>query len=254
MENNLKFTVVTVVFNGEQSIAKTVESVLNQSYSPYEYLIFDGCSSDSTVSIVKSYEQAFREKNVNFRVVSEKDSGIYNAMNKGIRQAAGDFISFLNCGDWYETDALENINAFYAEGAFDLTYGGLHYIKPDGTVTDKMSRLDTFPVSSRHWNHPSMFLKREIYKKYGFDEKFRAYADFNLYLKLRRDGTVIRVIPRIITNFMADGVSTNVAFKKVLARAGEKYAAYRSNGYSRIYWIESYGWEILKSIYFRIHS
>lgn len=254
MEENIRFTVVTVVFNDKESLGKTIQSVLDQTVPPYEYLIVDGGSTDGTVELAQSYREAFEAKSVNYRVTSKKDTGIYNAMNKGIRAAAGDFISFLNCGDWYEPDALENIRDFYREEAFDLTYGGLHYIKPDGSVTNKMSRLDSFPVSSRHWNHPSMFLKREIYQKYYFDETYRAYADFYLYLKLRKDGTKIRVIPKIITNFVADGVSTNVKFKNVLARAGEKYRAYRSNGYGVLYWAEAYGWEILKSIYFRIHS
>ena len=206
---NLKFTVVTVVFNGESVIEKTVESVLNQEYPPFEYLIFDGASADSTLNLIAQYEEAFAQKGITLSVVSEKDGGIYNAMNKGVKAATGDFVSFLNAGDWYELDALKNINAFYQEEPFDLTYGGLHYINPNGTVTNKMSKLDHFPVSSRHWNHPSMFLRREIYQKYGFDEQFRAYADFDLYLKLRKDGTKIRVIDKVITNFVADGVSTN---------------------------------------------
>lgn len=251
---DLKFTVITVVFNSAAVIEKTIESVLNQELPPYEYLIFDGESNDGTVELVNRYRDAFRQKGISFTVVSEKDTGIYNAMNKGVKAAKGDFISFLNAGDWYELDALKNINAFYQEEPFELTYGGLHYINPNGTVTNKMSKLDHFPISSRHWNHPSMFLKREIYQKYGFDEKFLAYADFNLYLKLRRDGTKIRVIDKVIANFVADGVSTNTNMKKVLGRAKEKYEAYRGNGYSVFYWIESYGWEVFKSIYFRMRS
>lgn len=150
--------------------------------------------------------------------------------------------------------ALKNINDFYNEESFDLTYGGLHYINPDGTITNKMSKLDKFLISSRHWNHPSMFLKREIYQAHGFDEHFRAYADFNLYLKMRRQGIKIRVIDKVITNFVADGVSTDTDFKKVLSRSKEKYEAYRNCGFGRLYWFESYGWEIFKSIYFRIRS
>lgn len=251
----LKFTVVTVVFNAAPVIRKTMESVLNQEYLPYEYLIFDGKSKDDTMEIVESFRSRFEEKGVSFVVKSEKDTGIYNAMNKGVRDAKGDFISFLNAGDWYELDALKNINDFYAEEPFDLTYGGLHYINPNGTITNKMSKNDTRGiVTSRHWNHPSMFLRREIYQKYGFDEYFRAYADFNLYLKLRKDGTKIRVIPKVITNFVADGTSTDTNFKKVLSRAKEKYEAYRKTGYGKLYWAESYGWEIMKSIYFKIRS
>lgn len=136
-------------------------------------------------------------------VTSEKDTGIYNAMNKGVKAAKGDFISFLNAGDWYELDALKNINAFYQEKPFELTYGGLHYINPNGTVTNKMSKNDEHGiVTSRHWNHPSMFLSTELYKHNGFDETFPAYADFNLYLKMRKQGVKIRVIDKVSTLVM----------------------------------------------------
>lgn len=254
MKMDLKFTVVTVVFNGQDVIQKTIESVLNQEYTPYEYLIFDGASKDRTLEMVNRYKEAFTEKGISYVVSSEKDTGIYNAMNKGVKAAKGDFISFLNAGDWYELDALKKVNDFYNEEPFEMTYGGIHYINPNGTITNKMSKLDKFLVSSRNWNHPSMFLKREIYQKHGFDEYFRTYADFNLYLKLRKNGTKIRVINQVITNFVADGVSTDTNFKKVLLRSREKYKAYRKSGFGRIYWIESYGWEIFKSVYFRIRS
>lgn len=252
---SLKFTVVTAVFNAESVIGKTMESVLNQTYAPYEYLIIDGKSKDKTVDIAETYAARFKEKNIKFKVISEQDTGIYNAMNKGIKQAEGDFISFLNAGDWYELDALENINKFYEEESFELTYGGLHYVNPNGTITNKMSKNDEKGiVTSRHWNHPSMFMTAKLYKKYGFNEKFRAYADFDLYLKMRKKGAKIRVIDKVITNFVADGVSTNTNMKKVLGRAKEKYDAYIGNGYSKFYWIESYGWEVFKAIYFTIKS
>lgn len=251
---DLKFTVITVTYNAEDVLAKTIESVLKQKYRPYEYLVFDGKSTDKTLDIAIGYKTYFQEKGIRFVIVSEKDTGIYNAMNKGIKAATGDFISFLNAGDWYQEDALLNINNFYQAEQFDLTYGGLNYINPDGSTTIKMSKVDRWLVTSRHWNHPSMFLRREIYQKYGFDESYPAYADFALYLKLRKDGTKIRVIDKIITNFVADGVSTDVKFKNVLLRSKEKYRAYRRNGYSFLYWFESYGWEIIKSLYFRIRS
>lgn len=253
--DSIKFTVVTVCMNTEMVISKTIESVLNQTLLPYEYLIFDGSSTDNTVDVAKSFCFQFASKGIRYSIVSEKDDGIYNAMNKGVVAAAGDFISFLNAGDWYQPDALDKVNRLYGEEEFDLTYGGLNYINPNGSIIIKMSKLDKFPVTSRHWNHPSMFLRREIYRKYGFDERFTAYADFHLYTKLRKVKDIkIRVIPEIITNFSVGGVSTDVNLKKVLARAGEKYRIYRDNGYDPIYWIESYGWELIKMIFFRIKS
>lgn len=251
---DLKFSVITVVYNGEAAIRKTVESVLNQELAPFEYLILDGGSSDRTVMIAEEYSGAFAQRGISYKIYSEPDNGIYNAMNKGIRLAGGDFLSFLNVGDWYEKDALKNIRDLYNKTPFDLTYGGLHYINPNGSIVDKMSRRDRFLISSRNWNHPSMFLRREIYNKYFFDESFRAYADFDLYLKLRKDGTKLEVIPKVIANFVADGVSTDTDIRKTLARAKEKYTAYRHNGYGRIYWLESYGWELLKILYFKLHS
>lgn len=251
---DLRFSVVTVTFNAENCLRRTVESVLKQTYAPFEYLIFDGLSKDGTVAVAEEYRSALEARGIRYRVVSEKDSGIYDAMNKGVRAAEGDFVSFLNAGDWYEPTSLADVNAFYQEAPFELTYGGLNYIMPDGKVRVKMSRLDRFPVSSRHWNHPSMFLTRELYRKFGFDERYRMYADFDLYLRLRRAGVKIRVIDKVITNFMADGISTDVAWKKVLARAGEKYRSYRENGYGRFYFLESYGWEILKMLYFRLRG
>ena len=251
---SLKFTVVTVAYNAESVIEKTITSVLNQSYLPFEYYIIDGKSGDKTVEIAKKYSVEFQNKGVKYTVISEKDSGIYNAMNKGIELATGDFISFLNAGDWYEIDSLKNINDFYNEEEFDLTYGSLNYINPDGSSTIKSSKLDSFPISSRHWNHPSMFLKTNIYKNNKFNEAFKAYADFDLYLKLRKDGTKIRVIDKVITNFVANGVSTNRNIKKVLERSKEKYKSYVQNGYGKIYFFEAYGWEVLKAVYFMIRS
>lgn len=254
MAENIRFSVITVSFNAENAIPKTIESIIAQTMKPYEYIVIDGLSRDNTVKTCESYRDQIENQGIRYIVKSEKDTGIYNAMNKGIREANGDFISFLNAGDWYQEDALENVQALYNAAPFDLTYGGLNYINPNGTVTVKKSKLDTFPVSSRHWNHPSMFLKREIYQQYGFDENFRWYADFDIYLMLRKKGTRIQINDHVVTNFAADGVSTDVKLKKVLARAAEKYRIYRKNGYGRIYWVESYGWELFKSLYFRIKS
>jgi len=249
---NLKFSVVTVTFNAEDKIRKTIESVLNQSYPPYEYLIIDGGSQDKTVYYSQQYKNDFYQRKIKYIIKSEPDQGIFNAMNKGIDAAEGDFISFINSGDWYEPDALENINNFYNAQPFDLTYGGLNYISPNGGSFIKMSRKDKHFVTSRHWNHPSMFLRREIYQGFKFDETFRYYADFELYLRLLKSGVNIEVIPKVITYFTADGISTDPDISKVFARSREKYNAYRKNGYSPLYWFESYGWEMLKTLILRL--
>ena len=248
---SLRFSVITVVYNAESVIEKTMLSVVSQTYLPYEYIIIDGKSSDDTLLIVKDVIKSYEKSGIIFKLISEKDNGIYNAMNKGIRNATGDFISFLNAGDWYEKGALETINNLYERESFDLTYGGLHYINPDGSIINKMSCMDHI-VSSRNWNHPSMFLRTELYKKYYFDEKYKICSDFDLYLKLRKAKVKIVICDKVLTNFVADGVSTSTSKENVKQRAKEKYSAYRENGYSKLYWLECYLWEVFKRFYFTI--
>ena len=103
MEENKLVTVITPCFNSEKTIRKTIESVLNQTYHNIEYLIIDGASTDKTVEIAKSYEQAFGGR---MKIYSEPDKGIYDAMNKGIRLAGGELVGIVNSDDYYETDAV----------------------------------------------------------------------------------------------------------------------------------------------------
>ena len=254
MDGNLKFSVITVCFNAELEIRKTIESILNQSYLPYEYIIIDGLSNDKTIEIANEYIDEFNKKNVIYNIYSEKDTGIYNAMNKGINKANGDFISFLNAGDWYELDALENVNNLYHKNAFDITYGYINYIKQDGTSLIKKSKYDKFWTTSRHWNHPSMFMRTVVYNKECFDEQFKIYSDFELFLRIKRKKYKISINKNVVANFVADGISTKTNKEIVKKRAEEKYLAYRKNHYSRLYWFEAYGWEKFKSIYFNIHK
>lgn len=251
---NTRFSVITITYNAELQINKTICSILGQSLCPYEYIIIDGKSEDSTLDIVNEYKSAFFCKGIQLRIVSERDGGIYNAMNKGIDYATGDYISFLNAGDWYEIDTLSKVNMQIEISKCDFLYGGINYIKNDGTVTKKKSRLDKYIISTRNWNHPSMFLKSSIYKCNKFNETYKVYADFDLYLKLRNENVRICVCNDILTNFVADGVSTKVNIHDVLDRCREKYTVYRRNGYGRLYFIETYMWEILKSLYLVFHK
>ena len=252
---DLKFTVITACFNAGEAIKRTIESVLNQTYSPMEYLIYDGCSKDNTVEIAKQYVEKFADKGIIYSIVSEIDTGVFNAINKGVRDAKGEFISIIAAGDWYELDALENVNTFYNEDSFDLTYGGIHFITPNGKTVCKMSKYDKHFITSRHWNHPSMFLKTDLQKEYGFDEDYPLLADFDLYLKLRRRKVKIRVIDKVIANFPAGGgISTDTGIKPILERSKEKYRVYRKNGYSRLYWVESYGWNLIKGLYLKMND
>ena len=180
----MKISIITVVYNAENEIKRTIESVLNQTVTPYEYLIIDGKSTDSTVEIVNSYEKDFEKKHINFRVVSEPDNGIYDAMNKGVREAKGEYIVFCNAGDWLNVYAVELFIQQYEKHQYDFAYGSINYIGKRKRIV-KTSKMDAI-VSSRNWNHPSSIVKRSLYINFPFDTRYKIYSDFDWYLKIRK--------------------------------------------------------------------
>lgn len=129
MQKNIKVSIITVCFNSEKTIIDTLESVLNQSYENIEYIIIDGKSKDKTVDIIKRYENKFKEKKIEYKWISEKDSGIYEAMNKGINKSTGEVIGIINSDDWYEKNTVEKVMKEYKIKKFDMLYGNLRMIK-----------------------------------------------------------------------------------------------------------------------------
>ncbi|MBR6486346.1 MAG: glycosyltransferase, partial [Lachnospiraceae bacterium] len=133
-------SLITVAYNSEATIGRTIESVLAQTVPPKEYLIIDGASKDSTVSVAEGYREAFEKKGISYTIVSEPDNGIYDAMNKGIKRAAGDIIGMINSDDWYEPCAVETVLSTYAKEEFDLFYADLRMHMPNGRTFIKHSR------------------------------------------------------------------------------------------------------------------
>ena len=121
------FSIITICFNSEKDIRKTIESVLAQSYSGnVEYLIIDGASKDNTVAIAEEYQQRFKEKGYSYRISSEPDKGIYDAMNKGIRKSTGNIIGIINSGDWYESETLNTVAEAYKRTNLDMFYADIN--------------------------------------------------------------------------------------------------------------------------------
>ena len=126
----MKITIITANFNREKTLARTIESVLNQTHNQVEYIIIDGKSSDSSLEIIESYREKFKEKGYEYKYISERDSGIYNAMNKGIRMATGDIIGIIGSDDWYELEALEKVNFEFEKNLnLKMTFGILRTVK-----------------------------------------------------------------------------------------------------------------------------
>jgi glycosyltransferase involved in cell wall biosynthesis len=195
-------TIITVVYNAEETIRDTIESVCNQTVLPKEYIIIDGLSTDGTLNIVKSYMQRFPF----IKLISEKDAGIYDAMNKGLSMATGELIGIINSDDWYELNALEKMGKAYATYGSGVYFGILRKIK--NGLDYYLERTSQDFVSERMIPHPTTFVSRDIYEKYGvFDLKYKYAADLEWVLRLAKCQVPFRHLDDIIANFRIGGAS-----------------------------------------------
>ena len=224
-------TIVTVSYNSEAVIAATMESVLNQTYPRLEYIIVDGKSSDRTTEIAEGYREAFEKKGYKLRIISEPDGGIYDAMNKGIRMATGEIIGLLNTGDTYVKRAVFlSAMTMIREGA-DITFGDLAMHRSNGGVLIKKARVSK-TGSSRHWNHPTMFVRADVYKAHPFRCTGGVADDFCCYLEMKNMGHKIVTIPRVLVHYEMGGASSKKDLRTAVERTKSRYEAYRYNGYS----------------------
>ena len=240
-------SIITVCYNSEKTIRKAIESVLGQTYPDIEYIIVDGQSKDNTVAIAQEYKEAFQQKGYKYRIISEKDNGIYDAMNKGIRMATGELIGMINSDDWYEPIAAETAAETYGQTQFDLFYGDLNLIRDDNSVIVKRSKIDKFP-SSRNWNHPTTFIPKRIYEELGLYKGQTLHDDFDLILRIRSAGKKVVIKNITLANFRTGGVSNQKSFNKCLHRCKCRYHIYRQNGYGRLSILECVAMELAKLI------
>ncbi len=209
--NNPKISIVTVSYNSEKTIKETIEHVLNQTYDNYEYIIIDGMSTDNTIEIAKSYIKSFEEKGISYRIISEKDNGIYDAMNKGIKMTDGDIVGIINSDDYYNDDTLEKVANFYNKTNFDVMYADLRIFDNDKEKIKKSKVMKRF--TTRKWNHPTTFVTRKVYDNilYACES---IYDDLNFILTVREKGYKICVLNEVLANFRLGGVSTKKEWKK----------------------------------------
>lgn len=244
----VKVSVITVAFQSERVIERTIESILAQDYTAIEYWIIEGAGTDRTIEIANQYAECFREKGISYHVVSEPDRGIYDAMNKGIQLATGDIIGILNSGDMYETDAVSSAVEAFEENGCDLMFGNITIHKANGKSFQKKARQRKFYQTSRDWNHPTMFVKSELYKQYPFPNK-GVHDDYAFYLRMRKENRKVVVADKVMAGFYMGGVSNHKEFKAAWRRIQDRYQyCYRANGYSRWYILECIFMETVKWI------
>lgn len=204
----MKVTIITPCYNSSSTIADTLRSVSQQTYPFIEHIIIDGASTDNTLEIVKQFQHVAA-------IVSEKDKGIYDAMNKGIEKSTGDLIGILNSDDFYQDEkVIEDVVALFASSRSDTVYGDLLYVNPDNThKVERNWKAGKYRASSFLWGwmppHPTFFVRRELYAKFGkFDLALRSAADYELMLRLLYKHQVsTSYLPRVLVRMRSGGNS-----------------------------------------------
>lgn len=206
MKYNIKVSIITPCLNSERTIRDTIESVLHQTYPNIEYIIVDGLSTDSTMDIVRQYIPLF---NGRLKYVSEKDKGIYNAMNKGIKMSSGEIIGILNSDDYYERSAVEKIIQYSNPNKCRIVYGYMNMIKHNSIESVCMN--NHIKLKEEMIPHPTCFVSRKVYVRYGlFLEWFKMAADYELMLRFnKKDDVEFFQVKEIISNFRVGGRSYN---------------------------------------------
>jgi len=201
------FSIITVCYNSEKTIERTLNSVLNQSNQDYEYIIVDGSSTDATMEIVRRYEPLFDGK---LKWISEKDKGIYDAMNKGIAMASGEIVGIVNSDDYYEPDALQKIAEAYDGGDYEILYGLLRTVSQGREVMVYLKSHDF--LEKDMIAHPSCFVTKKIYETYGgYSLKYPYSADYEFMLRIKgKDSVNFKPVYSIVSNFSIDGASSSV--------------------------------------------
>ena len=226
----MKISVITVTYNSAATVRDTIESVLRQEYQDYEYLVIDGGSKDNTVDIIKEYEPKFGGR---MRWISEKDKGMYDGINKGMRMAIGDVVGIINSDDFYHrTDIFSIISKSFEENpGVQAIYGDVRFVKPDNL--EKTVRY----YSSKHWRpwrfrfgfmpaHPTFFTYKENFEKYGYYQyDYHIAADYELLIRhLYTNKVPAKYIPVDFMKMRTGGRSTNgwkanVLLNKEIVRA-----------------------------------
>lgn len=206
----LKISIITVCYNSVETIRDTIESVLSQQYPDIEYIIVDGASKDGTLELISEYEGRIS------KVISESDKGIYDAMNKGVQAATGDFVGILNSDDVFAgSDVIQNLVAHLKNNpSADAVYADLVFVqrKEMDVVTRRYSSSGFSPWKVRFGfmiPHPTFYARRELFEKYGnYKLGYRVSADFELMARFMSKGVKMVRHSAVMVKMREGGIST----------------------------------------------
>ena len=202
----MKLSIITVNYNNKTGLQKTIDSVVAQTWRDFEWIIIDGGSTDGSKELIEQYQQHFAYW------CSEPDKGVYNAMNKGIGRARGEYLNFMNSGDiFYSKDTLEEVFARNILNA-DMIYGDWVRIEKENIVLMKApNKVSLEFFYTDNICHQAMFLKSSTMKKRSYDETFQIYADWARWMEMALDGLVFQYVPVTICCFDAtEGLSNKI--------------------------------------------
>jgi glycosyltransferase len=227
----VKITIITVTYNSAQTLENTITSVLSQDYANIEYIVIDGGSSDATLEILEKYKSKIA------KLISEKDYGLYDAINKGIALASGDVIGILHSDDFYiHHKVISNYVKVFEESNADAVYSNLYYV--NRLDTSKITRKwlsGEYTASSFYFGwmppHPTFFVKKEMYIKYGvFDLGFKTAADYELMLRfILKEKIRIAYLNEFTVKMRTGGASNESIGNRVNANSEDR-RAWKKNG------------------------
>jgi len=225
----MKISIITVTFNSATTIKDTLECIASQNHPSIEHIIIDGGSTDETVNIASNFPHVAK-------IVSEKDEGLYHAMNKGLQMATGDVIGILNSDDVYASNnILSNVVAMFEKSNASTLYGDLLYVKPYNlNSVVRYWKSGEFKRSNFYYGwmppHPSFFVRREVYDKVGlFSTALKSAADYEMMLRILVKNNFSTVyLPEVLVKMRAGGVS-NMSLKNRLNANMEDRRAWKLN-------------------------
>jgi len=226
---NQKISIITVVYNDEKHIGHTIESVINQTFPNIEYLIIDGGSNDATVEVINTYKSKIQV------VVSEPDKGIYDAMNKGIALSSGDWLLFINSGDYIKTNhSIEQIHPYLSNpGGAEIIYGDVSIFSEEFNVMHDLKARDISVITNNTvMSHQACFIKRDLIANNKYDLRYKIAADYHFVLKCFLAGVKIMQLPETISVISSGGISDANrlrAFKEFLKIRNELNKSFRNN-------------------------
>ncbi|MFV0420176.1 MAG: glycosyltransferase family 2 protein [Dysgonomonas sp.] len=207
-----RISIITPTYNSENTLDGTINALLRQTFSDFEYIIIDGASKDGTVDRIKNYIPQFEKKGVAVRIISEPDKGVYDAMNKGIALAEGELVGITNSDDWYEDNALEEMWNKFSDGKVDphnsMIYG-IERVWKDGKIFNLQRRGAAF-ISESVLPHSTFFVSKSVYDRFGaFDLSVKVLADYDFICRCVSQGVKLEEVDIVISNFCLGGISSS---------------------------------------------